>query len=77
MARYDVALWSRWPDYFPTVTDIVEAEQPYEAIEVVMVAHGLVKVARAAAHLLGTTDIWRYRAVQLMEDGMVGFPVHE
>lgn len=77
MACYNVALWSRWPDYFPAVTATLEAEQPYEAIEAVMMAHALVNVPRAAAHLVGTTDIWRYQTVRLTENGLVGTPVHE
>jgi hypothetical protein len=47
MHTYDVALWVVFPSLFPEYVDLVEASHAYEAVQLLMVHHGLRWVARA------------------------------
>ncbi|GHO65713.1 hypothetical protein KSC_046050 [Ktedonobacter sp. SOSP1-52] len=67
---YNVALWRQLPreTQLPYWADNVQASDPLQAVLFTMSTCQLEKVAHAAAHLVGTSEITRYQDVELYID---------
>jgi hypothetical protein len=65
MRHYDVAVWRWWPSLFPEWCEVVEAANPFEAVETVMWRHGCMSVQHAAAQTRDGLVAYRCFGVRL------------
>jgi hypothetical protein len=65
MRCFDVAVWRWWPSLFPQWCELVEAPDPFAAVEVVMRRHGCMTAQHAAACATDGLVVYRGFGVHL------------